>query len=122
MSVSPARAAAFDILLRIERERAFSSVLLPLYEERLPAVDRGLCHELVLGTLRRQLQLDRLIDEFASGKKIDLEVRISARMGLLQLFFLDRVPPRAAINESVELVKRARKSSASGFVNALLRR
>ncbi|HTH50703.1 MAG TPA: 16S rRNA (cytosine(967)-C(5))-methyltransferase RsmB [Pyrinomonadaceae bacterium] len=122
MSVSLARAAAFDILLRIERERAFSSVLLPQYEERLAALDRGLCHELVLGTLRRQTALDRVIDNFAKGKRLDPEVRIAARLGLLQLHYLDRIPPRAAINESVELVKRAKKTSASGFVNALLRR
>lgn len=122
MSVSPARAAAFDILLRIEREAAFSSVLLPMYEERLSVADRGLCHELVLGGLRRQIKLDRVIDELASGKRLDPEVRIALRLGLFQLVHLDRVPFRAAINESVELVKRAKKASAAGLVNAILRR
>jgi 16S rRNA (cytosine967-C5)-methyltransferase len=122
MSVSPARAASFDILLRIERERAFSSVLLPLYAERLSPADRSLCHELVLGTLRRQIKLDRILDALASGKKLDVEVRIALRLGLYQLLFLTKVPPRAAINESVELVKKARKRSASGFANAILRR
>lgn len=122
MSISAARTAAFDILMRVERDRAFSSVLLPLFEGRLSGPDRGLCHELVLGTLRRQLKLDRVIDALASGGKIDTEVRVALRMGLYQVEFMERIPARAAINESVELVKRARKSSATGFVNALLRR
>jgi len=122
MSISPARTAAFDILLRIERERAFSSVLLPLYEERLSPPDRSLCHELVLGVLRRRMRLDRLLDHLAPSRKLDAEVRIALQIGLYQLLFLTKVPARAAINESVELVKRARKMSAAGFVNALLRR
>lgn len=122
MKISPARTAAFDILLRVENERAFTSVLLPAYEEKLAAPDRRLCHELVLGTLRRQIWLDRVIDNLARGKKLDVEVRIALRLGLYQLKFLDKVPSHAAINESVTLVQRARKTSAKGFVNAILRR
>jgi 16S rRNA (cytosine967-C5)-methyltransferase len=122
MKISPARTAAFDVLKKIETEKAFSSVLLPIYEERLSTVDRGLCHELVLGVLRRQMWLDRAIDEFVGAKKLDLEVRIALRLGLLQLLFLDKVPAHAAVNESVELVVRAKKTSAKALVNAILRR
>lgn len=122
MKAAPARKAAFDILRRIALEKAFSSVLLPLYEEKLSPPDRGLCHELVLGCLRRQIYLDRMIDHFAGGKKIDTEVRIALRLGVYQLYFLERVPHYSALNESVELVKLARKTSAAGFVNAILRR
>ncbi len=121
MSVSPARVAAFKVLLRIERDRAFSSVLLPEYEARLSPQDRGLCHELVLGTLRRQILLDRVIAHFAKGKRLDLAVRIAIRLGLYQIFFLDRIPPHSAVNESVSLVQQAGKTSAKGFVNAVLR-
>jgi 16S rRNA (cytosine967-C5)-methyltransferase len=121
MKVSPARSAAFDILLRIERDRAFSSVLLPQYEDRLDQKDRGLCHEIVLGALRHQIELDRLIDALTSNKKIDAEIRIALRVGLFQLRYLDRVPAHAAINESVELAVRAKKRSAKGFVNGVLR-
>ena len=53
MKISPARLASFEILRKIEKEKAFSSVLLPLYEEKLEAKDRALCHELTLGVLRR---------------------------------------------------------------------
>ncbi|MEO6051255.1 MAG: 16S rRNA (cytosine(967)-C(5))-methyltransferase RsmB [Pyrinomonadaceae bacterium] len=122
MKISPARTASFDVLLRIETERAFSSVLLPLFEANLSPVDRALCHELTLGTLRRQMYLDRIIDFFAAGKKIDTAIRITLRLALYQLFHLDKIPQYSAINESVNLVQRAKKTSAKGFVNAVLRR
>ena len=122
MKISPARTAAFDILLRIEKERAFSSVLLPMYESGLSLADASLCHELVLGTLRRQIYLDRIIDHFVGRKQIDIEVRIALRLALYQLIHLDRIPEYSAINESVNLVQRAKKTSAKGFVNAILRR
>ncbi len=122
MKVSPARAAAFDVLLRIEREAAFSSVLLPIYEGKLTVKDKGLCHELTLGVLRRKLYLDAIIDQLSSNRKLDAEVEIALQIGLFQLIFLDRVPPHSAINESVELVSRAKKTSAKSFVNALLRK
>jgi 16S rRNA (cytosine967-C5)-methyltransferase len=120
MKISPARTAAFDILLRVETEKAFTSVLLPQYEDKLSPADRALCHELVLGTLRRQIWLDRLIDTLTGRKKLDIEVRIALRLGIYQLNFLDKVPPYSAINESVNLVQRARKTSAKPFVNAVL--
>ncbi len=122
MNISPARIAAYDILFRIETENAFSSVLLPIYEADLSVADRSLCHEITLGTLRRQMSIDRIIDSLAGGKKLDAEVRIALRLGLYQLNFLDRVPQYSAINESVNLVQYAKKTSAKGFVNAVLRR
>lgn len=122
MKISPARIAAFDILIRIGKERAYSSVLLPAYEEKLFAADRSLCHELVLGTLRRQLLLDREIDVLALQRKLDDEVRVALRLGLYQLRFLTKVPQYSAINESVNLVQRAKKTSAKSFVNAILRK
>lgn len=122
-SVSPARLAAFEILLRVE-EGAYASVLLASREEELEARDRSLCHELVMGVLRRQLWLDRLIEYYASRKVADLDaaVRIVLRLGLYQLRFLSRVPASAAVNESVNLVNLARLRSASALVNAVLRR
>ncbi len=114
--------AAFEILQRMENDRSFSSSLLPIFEERLGATDRGLCHELVLGVLRRQLYLDKLIGNFAGAKKLDSSVRLALRLGIYQLLFLDKIPAYSAINESVNLVQKARKTSAKGFVNAILRR
>ncbi len=122
MKISPARVAALQVLLRIETERAFSSVLLPEVEADLEERDRRLCHQLTLGVLRRQIYLDRIIDHLAAGKKIDTAIRIILRLGLFQLIYLDKIPPHSAVSESVLLVQKAKKTSAKGFVNALLRR
>lgn len=122
-AVSPARRAAFEILRRVA-DGTFSSVLLALEEPKLKPADRALCHELVLGVLRRQLFLDRIVEHFAkrSVESLDLPVRIALRLGLYQLRFLSRIPASAAVNESVMLVRSAKLSSAAPFVNAVLRR
>jgi 16S rRNA (cytosine967-C5)-methyltransferase len=122
---SPSRAAAFDILLRVERQSAYASEL--LHSERykkLSPPDHALCTELVMGVLRWRSTLDAAIEEIASQPlaKLDLEVLVALRLGAYQLGWLERVPARAAIYESVELVKKARKRSAAPFVNAVLRK
>ena len=122
MKISPARIAAFEILVKIEKEKSFSSALLPLYEEKLQTKDRALCHELTLGVLRKQIYLDKIIESFTNNKKLDSAVRIALRLGIYQLKFLDKIPDYSAINESVNLVQFAKKTSAKGFVNAILRR
>ena len=121
MNISPSRKAAFDILYKIDREGAFSSVLLPYHTAGHSEADRGLCYEITYGVLRHQLYLDRIMDHFSSNKKLDPAVSIAIQMALFQIIFLDRIPDHAAINDSVELVARARKRSAKGFVNAILR-
>ena len=125
MPVSPARAAAFDILLLVEEEDAYASELLHSARlDKLSVVDRGLATEIVMGVLRWRSRLDEDIGSasFKRLAKLDQEVVIALRMAVYQIRCLTRVPSRAAINESVELVKRARKRSAAPFVNALLRR
>ncbi|HEX5887934.1 MAG TPA: 16S rRNA (cytosine(967)-C(5))-methyltransferase RsmB, partial [Pyrinomonadaceae bacterium] len=121
--ISPARRAAFDILREVEAG-AFSSILLANEEPKLKAVDRALTHELVLGVLRWQLWLDKLIEHFTKRgvESLDLPVRLALRIGLYQLRFLERIPASAAVNESVNLVRSAKVSSAAAFVNAVLRR
>jgi 16S rRNA (cytosine967-C5)-methyltransferase len=121
--ISPARLAAFKILQQVEAG-AFSSVLLAAEEPRLQLADRALCHELVLGVLRWQLLLDKIVEHFSERRieSLDRSVRIALRLGLYQLRYLTRIPPSAAVNESVSLVRAARLSSATAFVNALLRR
>ena len=118
---SPARIAAFDILLRVEAG-GYASDLLLSRTAALSSRDAGLASEIVLGGLRYRAQLDWLIDEFAGRRKLDLEVRTALRMGIYQLRYLERVPAHAAVGESVELVKRAKKSSAAGLANAVLRK
>ena len=123
--VSAARAAAFDILFRVENEFSYASDLLHSSTyERLSEPDHALATELVMGVLRWRSLLD---DEVAPASsqplsRLDLEILISLRLALYQLRWLDRIPHRAAIHESVELVKRSRKRSAAPFVNAVLRK
>jgi 16S rRNA (cytosine967-C5)-methyltransferase len=121
--ISPARVAAFDILQQVENG-AFSSVLLAAENPHLQPLDRALCHELVLGVLRWQLFLDKIVEHFSKRRveSLDAAVRIALRLGLYQLRFLTRIPSSAAVNESVSLVRAARLSSATSFVNAVLRR
>src|ERR1017187_2076802 len=118
---APARIAAFDILRRVEAGGYASDLLL----ERTAALDSrdaGLASEIVFGALRYRAQLDYLIELYSSRRKLDAEVRIALRMGIYQLRYLERIPAHAAVTDAVDLVKRAHKRSAAGFVNAMLRR
>jgi 16S rRNA (cytosine967-C5)-methyltransferase len=125
MPIAPARIAAFDILLRVEQTDAFSSELLhSTAYGKLTSADHGLATELVMGVLRWRSLLDQRLSTASSLTidELDLEVLTALRLAAYQLQFLQRVPPHAAVNDSVELVKRARKRSAAAFVNAVLRK
>lgn len=125
MGASPARAAAFQILLRVEREESFAVELLhsALLDELSPA-DRNLTTEIVMGVLRWRSALDWMIAyfSFTPFRKLDLEVVTALRIGAYQIAFLSRIPSHAAVNETVALVKEARKTSAAGLVNAVMRK
>ena len=125
MPVSPARSAAFTILLRVERESAFASELLhsSLLDDLSPP-DRNLCTEIVMGVLRWRSAIDRTIAQlsFTPFRKLDLEVLTALRMGAYEKAQLSRIPNRATVNETVELVKLAKKTSAAGLVNAVMRK
>jgi 16S rRNA (cytosine967-C5)-methyltransferase len=122
-AISPSREVAFQILEQVGKG-GYASDLLRSETSLLSERDAGLAETIVFGCLRRQAEIDFLIGHF-SGKakqKLDTEVRIALRMGVFQLRYLDRVPAHAVVTESVELVKKARKRSAAGFVNAVLRK
>lgn len=125
MPVSPARQIAYAILLRMESGRGFAVDLLQSPEvSALKEVDRRLATEIVMGVLRWRGELDFQIEQ-VSGKKVkgfDSEVLTILRMGAYQVLFLERVPKRAVVDDAVELTKSARKRSATGFVNAVLRK
>jgi 16S rRNA (cytosine967-C5)-methyltransferase len=119
---APARSLAFDILLRVEAG-AYASELLTAHTAALDSRDAGLAGQIVFGVLRYRAQLDYLIDLYSGrSPKLDSEVRTALRMAIYQLRYLERIPAHAAVTESVDLVKRARKRSAAPFVNAVLRR
>jgi 16S rRNA (cytosine967-C5)-methyltransferase len=121
MALSPARALAFDILQLVE-SGGYAGELLHSRTVALDTRDASLTHEIVFGVLRYRAQLDYLIAHYSGRpRKLDAEVRTALRMGIYQLRYLERIPPHAAVTDAVQLVKRARKASAAGFVNAILR-
>ena len=123
--LSPAREQAFQILLAVERGNGHSDTLLRGRKlDALSEADRKLTTALVLGVLRWQTGLDRGVRPLLKhpNAKLDAEVLIALRLGAFQLQFMDRIPARAAIDESVELTKRAGHRFASGMVNAVLRK
>jgi 16S rRNA (cytosine967-C5)-methyltransferase len=123
MGVSPARHIAYDVLRRVEAEGAYASdVLHESLDARVKPADAALATEIALGGLRWRRLLDCLLERHLTKpvEKLDLQIALALRMGIYQLRFLEKIPARAAVNESVELVKRARKTSAAGLVNAVL--
>lgn len=124
-AVSPARITAYHILCRVESGRAFAIDLLQGREvSRLQEVDRRLATELVMGVLRWRGELDFQIERL-SGKALkyfDPEVATILRLGIYQVRFLHKIPKAVAVNEAVEQVKAARKRSAAGLVNVVLRK
>jgi 16S rRNA (cytosine967-C5)-methyltransferase len=124
-AVSPARKAAFQVLMAIERGPSHSDDLLRgKAVNALSPADRNLATALVLGVLRWQIRLDHQIHLLLKrpNAKLDLEILIALRLGAFQLLHLDRIPARAAIDESVELAKQSGHSFASRMVNAVLRK
>jgi 16S rRNA (cytosine967-C5)-methyltransferase len=144
MPVTPARRIAFDVLRRVEAEGAYASDVLHaelgagggsnlkssnfkvsnFKSATFKTEDAALATELALGVLRERRLLDFLLARQLKKpvEKLDLPVLLALRMGLYQIRFLERIPARAAVNESVELVKLAKKFSAATLVNAVLRR
>lgn len=118
---SPARAEAWRILLRVEREGAWASALLAHREGHLgDSREAGLLHEIVLGVLRHRASLDHALGSVSSRPpaEMDAEVRAALRIGAYALLRLDRVPDFAAVSSAVDLLGGA---SRRAFVNAVLR-
>ena len=121
---APARTAAYHALRAIAAERADLPAALVHSRGHLPDErDRALAAEIVTGTLRWQRNLDHLVEHFAARPiaKIDGDVLHILRLSLYQLLHLDRVPASAVVDDAVDLARQAKKSSATGFVNAVLR-
>src|SRR5882757_1555758 len=87
----------------------------------LSSADRGLCQEIVYGVVRWQAALDWLILRKTNGREQKPALQDLLRLGLYQIFWLDRIPDHAAVHETVELAKRDGFGAQAGFVNAILR-
>ena len=115
------RKLAFELLQKLEKNDQFSNIMLDkaLADSDMSAEDKALASLLLYGVTERRLTLDYQISLLSSRplSELDLGVRTALRLGLYQLIYTDRIPPHAAINETVELCPK----KVSGFVNAILR-
>lgn len=123
--IAPARLAAYEALravssVRADLPNALARARTKLTDER----DRALAGEIATGTLRWQAAFDHVIANFARrpASKLDPEVLDILRLTAFQLLHLDRVPASAAVNDAVDLTRKAGKKSAAPLVNAVLRR
>ncbi|MCJ7545972.1 MAG: 16S rRNA (cytosine(967)-C(5))-methyltransferase RsmB, partial [Deltaproteobacteria bacterium] len=121
-----ARKKALEVLTRWEKR---GSTMDPLFDAfvmedpLLTELDKAFVREIVYGVLRWRGRLDWIIAAYSRIKPSRLERAILAilRMGAYQILFMDRVPPPAAVDESVKLAKGLRKKEAAAFVNGILR-
>jgi len=116
--VSPARRAAYGVVLRVLSDDAWADRALHGEARDLDPRDRALAKQLAFGTVQRRLTLDHVIAARTKGR-LEPGVRAALQLGLYQLLFLDRVAEHAAIAEAVELAK---PSPGHRVVNAVLRR
>lgn len=121
-----ARDAALEALLQMERRGAWSDGSLKRIaaQSGLDARDAALCTRLTYGVVQNRTLLDFYIDAWCSQKAARLEPVVACvlRLGIYQILFMDKVPDRAAVHETVELVKRRGRTRAAGMVNAVLRK
>ncbi|MBH40400.1 MAG: 16S rRNA (cytosine(967)-C(5))-methyltransferase [Chloroflexi bacterium] len=115
------REIALRLLRRWESGQTHADTLLAEALPSLPPRERPLCQELFLGAIRRRATLDWLIDLRTNGRRQPALVQSLLRLGLYQIFWLDRVPNHAAVNETVNLARQCDIGRASGFINAVLR-
>ena len=122
--IAPARRAAYEVIRRVFEEDAYADRALRTASEGLDERDRALARQLAFGTVQRVRTLDHALETLGKRpvRKLDPPVLAALRLGAFQLGFLDGVPRYAAVNESVELVRRARLERAVPFANAVLRR
>ena len=118
-----ARSVAVEILTKIEKDNAFSNIVLSSQLERagLEAKDKALCSALVYGVLTRKLTLDAVISKF-QNKKSEQFVQNVLRVAAFQLLFMDKIPPFAAVNEAIMTLKANKMTRQTGFANAILRK
>lgn len=117
------RSLAVEVLVRVERDRAFAAPLLAAREGSLAPRDRPLLRTIVRSVLRNRSLLDHVLSRSLSRplEGLDPDVRAALRAGAAQLLLLDRIPAHAAVGETVEAIA-ARSARAAGLVNAVLRR
>ena len=126
MTPRDARDAALEALLQMERRGAWSDGSLKRIaaQSGLEARDAALCTRMTYGVVQNRTLLDYYIDHWCTQKAARLEPVVACllRLGIYQILFMDKVPDRAAVHETVELTKRRGKTRAAGMINAVLRK
>lgn len=113
------RLTAFEILYDITVNGAYSNIALDNGLKKYEGQDKGFISNLVYGVIERQLTLDYIIEPYIKGK-IKPKVKILLRMGVYQLYFMDKVPASAAINECVEVSANVGCEYYKKYINAVL--
>jgi 16S rRNA (cytosine967-C5)-methyltransferase len=119
-----ARDLAAELLLAQDRQGLWVSVGLEAARSQLADPrDRGLLTEMALGCVRQQGTLDAVLASFSSRPvpKLDPALRVALRLGLYQILFLERVPPHAAVDQTMRWARKRAGAKRAGFVNAVLR-
>lgn len=121
-----ARETALEVLMQVDSANAWSDGGLKrtIAKNKLDSRDAALATRLCYGVIQNRMLLDYYIGCWCSQRPERLEsvIRNILRLGGYQILFLDKVPPRAAVNEAVEMTKRHRREKAAGMVNAILRK
>jgi 16S rRNA (cytosine967-C5)-methyltransferase len=119
-----ARQVSYEVVLRVFEDDAYADRVLRSAAVDLDARDRALAQRLAYGTVQRVRVLDYAIDEIGRRplRKLDPPVRAALRLGAYQLAFAEGIAQHAAVNETVELVRRAGLERAVAFTNAVMRR
>jgi 16S rRNA (cytosine967-C5)-methyltransferase len=121
--IAPARRAAFEVVRRVFEEDAYADRALGAAVEGLDERDRALAQRLAYGTVQRARTIDFGIEQLGKRpvRKLDPPVRTALRLGAYQLAWTDQ-PVHAVVDDSVELVREARRERAVPFTNAVMRR
>ena len=124
-AVDQARMLAWEVLRAVDERGAYANLLLPsmLAQRRLTSRDRGFATELTYGALRAQGLLDGVLDTVTSRPvaTVDAGLRDALRLGAYQLL-RTRVPARAAVGTTVDLVRATSGERPVRFANAVMRR
>ena len=122
-----ARQIAFEALLKVHKDGAYSNLIIDSLLKENPGLDerdKAFVCNIVYGTLDRLMLIDYNLSLYLNQpvRKLRPELHTILRMGTYQLLFMDKVPSRAAVNESVNLAKVNKSHFAASMVNAVLRR
>lgn len=113
------RLTAFEILYDVFKDNAYSNIAIDKALKGVENQDKAFISSLVYGVIERKITLDFLADKYLKGKTKP-KVKIIIYIGAYQLYFMNKVPPSAAINEAVELSKVVGVSYYKGLINAVL--